>query len=262
MVEENVNIPNDIPDSQTLNDGAEISGRQSCSVRHLTTITDKSMLPRERALKFGFATLSHAEIMAILLGTGTKGKNVLDLSNEILCWADGHLSELMHMTPHDIVRQFGGVGQSKALMLLAALELGKRAAQDLVEVEAARKAIRSSGDSYQLMRHKLLDLDHEEFWIMLLNNSLKRICDVKISEGTVAATIVEVKKIIKVMIDNGANTVVLFHNHPSGNLTPSAQDDSLTRKIVEAAKLFDFRVVDHIIIGSNGYYSYSDSGRL
>lgn len=230
--------------------------------RHLFKTTDRSMLPRERALKHGVKTLSDAEIMAILLGTGMKGKNVLDLANEILLDNKGHLSELANLSAKDITDRYGGIGLSKSLGLLAALELGRRAAQDAAELQASRKAVTKSQDSYELMRHKLQNLDHEEFWILLLNNSLKRIRDVKINEGATNFTVVEVKKIIKAMIDNGANNVILFHNHPSGRLQPSAQDDSLTRKISEAAKIFDFRVLDHIIITPGGYFSYTDSGKM
>ena len=230
--------------------------------RHLTSTADKSSLPRERAMRYGFSSLSDAEIMAILLGTGTKGKNVLDLANEILKSHQGHLSELAHMSVNDIVSRYTGIGRSKALGLLAALELGRRAAQDAAEVQSSRIAIRTSMDSYELMRNKLEGLDHEEFWLLLLNNGLKRITDVKVNEGGMNFTMVEIKKIIKMMIDYGANNVVLFHNHPSGQLRPSAQDDNLTRKIVEAAKIFDFRVIDHIIITRTGYYSYADSSRL
>lgn len=239
-----------------------LKGIEKDASRHLISLNDPSMLPRERALKYGFSTLSDAEIMAILLGTGTRGKNVLDLSNEIILANKGHLSELMRLTPRQITERFLGIGQSKALSLLAALELGKRAAQDMAEVQASRITITKSSDSYELMRYKLQDLDHEQFWVLLLNNSLKKICDVKINEGATNFTIVEVKKIIKAMIDNGSNAVVLFHNHPSGNLKPSTQDDALTRKIIEAAKIFDFRVVDHIIITGTGYYSYADMGKL
>lgn len=230
--------------------------------RHLFSKADKGSLPRERALRDGFGSLSDAEIMAILLGTGTKGKNVLDLSHEILNSHKGHLSELASMTVNEITDRYSGIGQSKALSLLASLELGRRAAQDAAELQSARVAVRSSNDSYELMRHKMQHLDHEEFRILMLNNSLKRIKEVKISEGTSTVTLVDVKKIIKAMIDCGAVNVILFHNHPSGSLKPSAQDDTLTRKIVEATKLFDFRVLDHIIITLGGYYSYSDNSRL
>ena len=230
--------------------------------RHLFTTNDKSSLPRERALKHGFASLSNAEIMAILLGTGTKGKNVLDLSHEILNSHDGHLSELSNMSASEITARYSGVGQSKALTLLAALELGRRAAQDAAELQSRRIAIKSSKDSYELMRNHLQHLDHEEFWVLLLNNSLKRIKEVKIAEGTVNVTLVEIKKIVKSMMDSGAINAILFHNHPSGGTTPSVQDDKLTRKIMEAASLFDFRILDHIIITSSTYFSYADNGRL
>lgn len=230
--------------------------------RHLFEVSDKSSLPRERALKHGFGSLSDSEIMAILLGTGTKGKNVIDLSNEILHNHSGHLSELASLSVQDITERYTGIGRSKALTLLAALELGRRAAQDAAEVQASRKQIKSSQDSYELMRHKLQHLRHEEFWILLLNNSLKRINEVRINEGTLNHTLVDIKKIIKLMIDHGANNVILFHNHPSGQLKPSPQDDQLTEKIVQAAKVFDFRVLDHIIITQGGFYSYTDQGRM
>ena len=230
--------------------------------RKLSDTTDPSSMPRERAMRHGFKSLSNAEIMAILLGTGTKGKNVLDLAHEIILSHGGHLSELARMSAKDITDSYSGIGISKALTLLAALELGRRAAQDAAEVQSSRTAITRSQDSYELMRNKLQHLDHEEFWVLLLNNSLKRIADVKINEGTTTCTVVEVKKIIKAMIDNGAVCVILFHNHPSGNLKPSAQDDALTRKIVEGAKIFDFRVLDHIIVTDSGFYSYADNSRM
>lgn len=240
----------------------EMEEKQLELSRRLHDMTDKASMPRERALKYGFASLSDAEIMAILLGTGTKGKNVLDLSNEILLAHKGHLSELMRLSAKNITERFSGIGLSKALTLLAALELGKRAARDAAELQASRTAIKTSKDNFELMRARLQHLDHEEFWILMLNNSLKRIDDIRINEGATNFTVVEIKKIIKAMIDNGANNVVLFHNHPSGQLAPSTQDDNLTRKIVEAAKLFDFRVLDHLIITDSGYYSYADNSRL
>ena len=230
--------------------------------RHLFSLADKSTLPRERAIRHGINTLSDVEIMAILLGTGTKGKNVIDLANEIVRESGGHLSELMRMTVREFTRRYSGIGPGKALTLLAALELGRRAADDAAKVEMARKPMTDSVACYEAMRNNLQHLDHEEFWILMLNNSLKRIAEVRINEGATNFTVVEIKKIIKHMIDYGANHVVLYHNHPSGKLMPSAQDDSLTQKIKEAAKIFDFRVIDHIIISSSGYYSYADKGRL
>lgn len=230
--------------------------------RHLFRMAELSALPREKALKNGLRSLDDAELIAILLGTGIRGKNVIDLANEILKSKDGHLSELAHLSVKDMTGMFTGIGSSKALSLLAAVELGRRAAHDAAVLESSRRVVNSSSVCYDLLRHKLQDLDHEEFWVLLLNNSLKRITELRVSEGASNFTVVEVKKIIKAMIDNGANHVVLYHNHPSGKLRPSPQDDSLTRKIAEAAKLFDFKVIDHIIICNSGFYSYSDNGRL
>lgn len=230
--------------------------------RHLFRMTEKSSLPRERAVKYGFRSLSDAEIMAILLGTGIKGKNVMDLANEIILSQQGHLSELMRLSAIDITKRFSGIGPGKALTLLAALELGRRASLDAAELQRSRKAITKSQDSFDLMKHHLQHLDHEEFWILMLNNSLKCVAEHKVNEGATNFTVVEVKKIIKAMIDNGANNVILFHNHPSGTLRPSVQDDNLTGKIAEAAKIFDFKVIDHIIVTDSGYYSYADEGKL
>lgn len=230
--------------------------------RHLFDISERSSLPRERALQSGLKSLSDPEIMAILLGTGTKGKNVLDLANEIMLAHGGHLSELANLSVNDITARYSGIGQSKALTLLAALELGRRAALDAAQLQAQRVAVRRSEDSYNLMRNRLQHLDHEEFWIMLLNNGLKRITDIRINEGATTFTVVEVKKIIRHMIEHNANHVILFHNHPSGQLNPSAADDQLTQKISEAARIFDFKVVDHIIVTPSAYFSYADNGRM
>ena len=230
--------------------------------RRLFEIVDKSSLPRERARREGIRVLSDSEIMAILLRTGTQGKNVLDLAQEILRSTDGHLSRLFYMTPQEVMKKFSGIGEGKALSLLAALELGRRAAHDLAQVELSRKALKTSSDCYQLMRNRLQDLPHEEFWVLMLNNSLKPIKEICVNKGATNFTVVEIKNIVKPMIDAGANHAVLFHNHPSGSLNPSGQDDAITRKITEALRLFDFKVIDHIIITPSSYYSYADNGRL
>lgn len=236
--------------------------KEAVSSRRLTDVTEKSLLPRERALKHGFAHLSNAELLAILLGTGIKGKNVMDLSNEILNFYKGHLSELNGMSVNELTCSFAGIGRTKALLLLAAVELGRRSAQDAAEVALSRQKFDTSEACYQLMQNTLQRLDHEEFWVLLLNNSLRYIDHFRINEGASNFTVVEVKKIIKAMMDRGANRVVLYHNHPSGQLNPSAHDDNITRKIADAANLFEFRVIDHVIVTPCGYYSYADNGRL
>ncbi len=246
-----------------MSTGAETAEERDVRTsRRLTEVTEKSLLPRERALRYGFGPLSDAELVAILLGTGIQGKNVMDLANEIITAHRGHLSELNGMTVNELTRRYAGIGPTKALLLLAAVELGRRAAQDAAEVAMSRRQYGTSAACYELMKNTLSNLDHEEFWVLLLNNNLRRIDHLRINEGATNFTVVETKKIIKLMMDRGANRVVLFHNHPSGLNKPSAQDDSLTNRICEAAGLFDFQVVDHVIVTPCGYYSYADNGRL
>lgn len=215
--------------------------------------------PREKALRYGVKSLSTAELMAIIFSTGLRGKSVIQLSNEILSDAGGHLSKVARMSVAEMLRRYKGVGQAKALALLAGLELGLRAGADARTVEDP--VIRSSSDVYELMKPRLASLPHEEFWVMYLTQSSRVISQVNISRGGVAATAVDVKIILKNAIDSLASCIVLAHNHPSGTLSPSAQDDNLTRKIVEGAKIVDVRVLDHIIITDAGYYSYKDKGR-
>lgn len=230
--------------------------------RHLTSLTDADGLPRERAMKHGLRTLSNAEIVAILLGSGIAGKNVMDIANEICTGNDGHISLLSALTPKEMAKMFDGIGPSKALSLLAALELGRRAAEDAAQIQLAAKPITDSNTSYELMRHHFTGLTHEEFWVLALNNGLKRITDFRVNTGTATLTVVDVRKIILGLLENGATAGAVFHNHPSGSLKPSNHDDTLTKKIIEAARLFDIRIVDHLIITETGFYSYSDNGRL
>lgn len=230
--------------------------------RHLREITSKDMMPRERAEKVGVGALSDAEIMAILLRTGIQGKNVIDLANEILADNDGHLSRMLKLTIDDMTARYNGLGKSKAIGLLASLELGKRAVRDAAEIERTRKPLNSSKEAAKLMQIRFHGLDHEEFWVVALNNALRLIEDFRISSGGTAATVVDVKIIIRKALELKASSLMLFHNHPSGQLKPSPQDDALTRKIKDAAALFDIRVLDHLIMTDSGYFSYNDEGRL
>jgi len=239
-----------------------MSEEQAKSGRNLNEMTDKSCMPRERAIKQGFTSLSDREIMAILLGTGVQGKNVLDLSDEILRDNEGHLSKIATMTCSQMTSRYKGIGPGKALTVLAALELGKRASRDAAEIERARKPITSSDIIYRYMRHHFDSLDHEEFWILMLNRALRAIGEFCVSKGGMTATIVDIKLIVRQMLENGATAMILCHNHPSGNLKPSGEDDSITHRVKNAADIFDMRVIDHLIFTASGYYSYNDEGRL
>lgn len=215
--------------------------------------------PREKALANGMSALTTAELIAILLGSGSRGESVLDLSQRILQTCDNKLSGIARRSVRNLMKSFRGVGEAKAITLLAAIELGKRyREEDMGEMPI----IKDPDAAYNLMRYKMEGASYEEFWVAYLNNAKRVISRERISEGGVASTIVDVKKIIKIAIDNLATALILYHNHPSGNLVPSRQDDEMTRRVKEAAALLDITVVDHIIIGTNGYYSYSGEGRL
>lgn len=216
--------------------------------------------PREKAIKQGIKSLSDAELMAIIFSTGIRGKSVIELSQDILDDNDGHLSRIAHKSIKEFVGTYKGIGPAKALTLLAALELGMRTSAD-ARLDK-RESITSSDKAYEIMAHRFSNLDHEEFWILLLSQSLRVIKDVRIGVGGLNATVVDVKIIIREALDARASAMIVCHNHPSGNLVPSPQDDALTKKIFQAAKLFDLRMADHLIISDNGYYSYQEKGRL
>lgn len=215
--------------------------------------------PREKALRSGIRSLSDAELLAILIGMGVPGKSVLELSREILAAASNSLPVLASWSIRDLARRFHGIGLAKAVTIAAALELGGRRTDAGQQKETI---IRSSADVYTLMRRRLEDCTTEEFWIVALNQRNKVIDCERISKGGVSSTLVDVKVVARAAIEHLASGIILVHNHPSGNMRPSAQDDSLTRKIKEAVALLDIRVTDHLIIGPVSYYSYADEGRL
>ncbi|MDO5395006.1 MAG: DNA repair protein RadC [Bacteroidales bacterium] len=224
-----------------------------------TTLADDQM-PREKALAGGIRSLTDIELMAILFGTGLKGVSVLEMSQGILDDNDGHLSLIADMKPDEFSKRYKGIGPAKALTLLAGIELGLRAAHDAANMPKAQ--ITSSKIAYDLMRPQLERLDHEEFWVLLLNNAATVISKEFIASGGQTSTVVDIRILMRRALDNKATRMILFHNHPSGNLRPSMQDDSLTKKIKEAAALFDIKLDDHIIISPASYYSYNDMGRI
>ncbi|MBD5234192.1 MAG: DNA repair protein RadC [Bacteroidales bacterium] len=216
--------------------------------------------PREKALALGMGALSDVELMAIVFSTGIKGKGVMDLCRDILGEYGYHLSKISSMPARDFIRNHKGIGPAKALTLLAGIELGLRAAADAVKVE--EKKITSSQTAFDYMQHHLYNLDHEEFWVLLLRNNLTPMREFRVGQGGIAATFVDVKLIMKEALLSNATSMMLFHNHPSGALEASAQDRALTKKIVDAARYFDIRVLDHIIVGKSKYFSFHDEGLM
>ncbi len=215
--------------------------------------------PREKLLQKGCQALSNAELLAILLGTGIRGQSAVDLAKEILTGCGNNLLELSRKSVTELTGSFHGIGPAKALTLIAALELGNRK-RSTKALERAQ--ITSSRDAYEIMAPILIDRIYEEFWIIMLNRA-NRVIEAKcISEGGVAGTVADPKKIFKMALAMNASNIVLAHNHPSGCVNPSDADIQLTRKMKDSGILLDLFVVDHIIIGDENYYSFADEGRL
>lgn len=209
--------------------------------------------PREKLLQKGINSLSDAELLAILISSGTKKLSAVDLAKVILSKAENNLHLLGKKTIHDLIK-INGIGQAKAITIMAALELGKRRKNaDLQQIK-----IRSSKEVYEIMQPILGDLLHEEFWVIYMNKNLKIIEKKCISTGGVSAIAVDTKKVLKSAIENSATSIILVHNHPSGNDNPSQQDKDITEKIKKAADLFDVVINDHIIIADKKYFSFAD----
>ncbi len=216
--------------------------------------------PREKLVTKGRHSLSDAELMAILLSSGNRNETALQLAQRILNSCGNSINNLAKLQVNDL-KKFRGVGEAKAVTIAAAIELGRRRTdaqlQDLQKIK-----ITHSRQAFDVLYPKLADLPHEEFWVLFLsraNTIIKAEC---ISKGGVSGTVVDVRLILKPAIESLASSIILAHNHPSGNIRPSNQDTSLTKKVKEAGKLLDIHIQDHIIIGEQQYFSFADQGIL
>jgi DNA repair protein RadC len=214
--------------------------------------------PRERLWNKGPSSLSDAELLAILIGSGTKNASAVDVARELLSLAGNNLSDLGKLSLAEI-RKLKGVGEAKAVTIIAALELGRR--RKLAEASDVPQ-IRSSADVFNIFHPIMEDLPYEEFWILFLNRANKVINRMKISQGGVSGTVTDVRIVLKSAIEYLASGIVICHNHPSGNNTPSDSDIKITRKIKEAGELMDIQLLDHIIICGKEYYSFADNGNM
>jgi DNA repair protein RadC len=214
--------------------------------------------PREKMQKQGRASLTNSELLAILISTGTAKKSALDIAREILHKTDNDLMTLSKWSFSDFCK-IDGIGEAKAITIMAALELAGRKNNSTVK---QKSSITCSQDAYKLMKHRLEDLNYEEFWVLTLNRKNSIINEYKISEGGITATVVDQRKIFKLALDDKSTGILLFHNHPSGNRNPSESDNQLTKKLKEGGKLLDIAVMDHIIIVQSDYFSYADEGVL
>lgn len=214
--------------------------------------------PREKLLALGRRNLTDAELIAILIGSGSRDETAVELGKRILLDVGNDLNALAKLSMTDLCK-FKGIGEAKAISIIAALELGRRRKELLAE---QKPRILCSKDVYNVLKHVYEDINHEEFWILLLNNKNRVIGKELISKGGVEVVSVDVKLIFHAALEMKATGIVLSHNHPSGSPIPSFQDKSLTKKIVDAAALFDFRIIDHVIFGEETYYSFGDDSLI
>ena len=210
--------------------------------------------PREKLMGKGVASLSNAELLAILLRSGSKDDNAVELAQKILADFKNNLGELGKASLTQLKR-YKGMGEAKAISIIAAMELGRRRnSGEIIE----KKKIEASNDIFMLFHPMLSDLPHEEFWILFLNSSCRIIDMKRLSAGGLADTPVDVRLIMKMAIEQLASRIALCHNHPSGNPTPSNHDILATQKVKDGGKMLNIELVDHVIVGDNGYYSFAD----
>lgn len=212
--------------------------------------------PREKLIKHGTSGMSDAELLAILISTGTKDKSAVDLGRELLGMAENNLNNLGKLSIADL-RKLKGIGTAKAVTISAALELGRR--RKLAETPETIQ-IKCSKDVADIFQPILSDLHHEEFWILFLNRSNRVINRMKLSQGGVSGTVTDVRMVMKKAIEYLASGIIVCHNHPSGNLNPSESDTKITTKIKDAGSLMDIQLLDHLIISGKDYYSFADNG--
>ncbi|GGD29528.1 RadC family protein [Hyunsoonleella pacifica] len=214
--------------------------------------------PREKLLHKGKSVLSDAELVAILIGSGNRDESAVTLCKRILASVDNNLSALGKLSLKQLM-EFKGIGEAKAITIAAALELGRRRRG---EEALEKKKITSSTSVFELMQPIIGELEHEEFWIIYLNNSNKVIQKNQISKGGITGTLVDVRLVLKNALEVGATGLILSHNHPSGTLKPSEADKSITQKLKSAALGLDIRVLDHLIITEKAYFSFADENML
>ncbi|MCD0473593.1 DNA repair protein RadC [Flavobacterium sp. EDS] len=220
------------------------------------TVWSEDDKPREKLILKGKDALSDAELIAILIGSGSRNESAVDLSKRILSSVDNNLNSLGKLSLAQLIT-FKGIGSAKAVSIIAATELGRRRrVEDIVELTM----ITSSKRVFEIMLPIIGELPHEEFWVLFLNNSNNIILKSQLSKGGISGTIVDVRLVFKLALENGATGLILCHNHPSGVLKPSEADKQITNKLKRAGDSLDVKVLDHLIITESKYYSFVDEG--
>lgn len=214
--------------------------------------------PREKLLSKGKNTLSDAELIAILIGSGNREESAVGLAKRILTFTSNNLNQLGKLSVNDLT-QFKGIGEAKAITIITALELGRRRR---LEEALERPKINGSKAAFDIMQPILGELNHEEFWVLYLNNSNKIIYKNQLSSGGITGTLVDVRLLFKKALELSSVAVILCHNHPSGSLKPSKSDIDLTKKIQQAGKSLDIKILDHLLITEKAYFSFADSNLI
>ncbi len=214
--------------------------------------------PREKLLLKGRDVLSDAELIAILIGSGTQSLSAIDVGKNILSAVKHDLNELAKFTVKDLMK-FKGIGEAKAISIISALELGRRRKEAGIK---EKPRVTSSLDVFEMLKPHLLDLPHEEFWIIILNRANQVLRMKRVSSGGITGTVADVKMIFKEAIENLASGIILAHNHPSGNNRPSDQDIQLTKKLKQSGVILDIPVLDHVIFAQDKFYSFADNAML
>jgi DNA repair protein RadC len=214
--------------------------------------------PREKLFSKGCLALSDTELLAIIIGSGNREDSALAISRKILSHTSHNVGVLSKYSVQNLMK-FRGIGKAKAILIIAAMELGRRGkASKSIE----KSKLCSSRSVFELMHPLIGELDHEEFWILLLNNANMIQFKWRLSMGGITATLVDVRLIYKKAIEHGATSIILCHNHPSGNRKPSQSDIVLTKKVIKGGGILDIKVLDHIIVTGKTYYSFADEGSL
>jgi DNA repair protein RadC len=215
-------------------------------------------LPGQKMLLKGVNSLSDAELLAIIIGTGIKDNSSLEIAKQMLGFSDNNLNKFWRSDFSDL-KKFTGIGEKRAIKLLAIFALARRRNES--ETMSQQK-VTSSRDAFEIFHSLIGDLPYEEFWMLILSKANKVLKKIRISEGGVSGTVVDPKKIYKIALDHHSSSLILGHNHPSGNTQPSEADHKITKKIKECGILLDIAVLDHIIVGNEQFYSFADEGSL
>ena len=214
--------------------------------------------PREKLVLKGRESLSDAELLAIILGSGTRTKSAVELAREVLQSVQNDLNKLSKLSVKDLCK-FNGIGPAKAISIISAIELSRRRPEGS---NTEQNKVTCSNDIYKLMKPHLEDLEFEQFWIICLNRANVVMSKHKISDGGREGTVADSKRIVKIALEELASGIVLCHNHPSGQLKPSKADEKITKKLLEAGKVLDITVLDHLIYTNAGYYSFVDEENM